>query len=82
MTGNLNTKPFEILLVEDNPGDVRLTQEALKDVEAATNVTVVGNGDAAVGYLRREGEYAEAGRPEAGDDSRGWAQSNWAGDRV
>ena len=64
MTGNVNTKPFEILLVEDNPGDVRLTQEALKDIEAKTNVTVVGDGDGAMSYLRREGEHAEARRPD------------------
>ena len=64
MTGQKDTKPFEILLVEDNPGDVRLTQEALKDVETDTNVTVVGDGDAAMAYLRREGEHAEVSRPD------------------
>jgi len=64
MTENKDTKPFEILLVEDNPGDVRLTQEALKDVEIDTNVSVVEDGDAAMAYLRREGEHAEASRPD------------------
>ena len=64
MTGQKDTKPFEILLVEDNPGDVRLTQEALKDVETDTSVTVVGDGDAAMAYLRREGEHAEVSRPD------------------
>lgn len=64
MTGNIDTKPFEILLVEDNPGDVRLTQEALKDVGTETNVKVVGDGDDAMAYLRREGEHAEASRPD------------------
>ena len=64
MTENKDTKPFEILLVEDNPGDVRLTQESLKDVETDTSLSVVGDGDAAMAYLRREGEHAEASRPD------------------
>jgi len=54
----------EILLVEDNPGDVRLTVEALKDAKVRNRLTVVGDGEAALAYLRREGRYAEAQRPD------------------
>jgi chemotaxis family two-component system response regulator Rcp1 len=54
----------EILLVEDNPGDVRLTQEALRDVKMKNNLSVVGDGVEAMQFLRREGPYAEAPRPD------------------
>ncbi|HEW78774.1 MAG TPA: response regulator [Phycisphaerales bacterium] len=53
-----------ILLVEDNPGDVRLTREALKDGKLAVNLRVVQNGVEAMAFLRREGEYADAPRPD------------------
>lgn len=53
-----------ILLVEDNPGDVRLTKEALKDGKLAVNLHVVQNGVEAMVFLRREGEYADAPRPD------------------
>jgi len=59
-----HTAKMDILLVEDNPGDVRLTQEALKDGDLAHNLYVVNDGDAAMCYLRREDEYAEAVRPD------------------
>ena len=57
-------RPFEVLLVEDNPGDVRLTQEALKDEAAINNITVVEDGEQALAFLRREGEHADARRPD------------------
>ncbi len=57
-------KPVEILLVEDNPGDVRLTQEALNDGKVRNNMHVVEDGVEAVAFLRREGKYADAPRPD------------------
>jgi two-component system, chemotaxis family, response regulator Rcp1 len=55
---------IEILLVEDNPGDVRLTQEALKEARINNNIHVVSNGVEAVEYLRRQGSFAAAVRPD------------------
>ena len=57
-------RPVNILLVEDNPGDVRLTQEALKECKVLNNLSVVGDGVDAMAFLRREGSYAEAARPD------------------
>jgi len=51
--------PIEILLVEDNPGDVRLTQEVLKEGRIANTLNVVMDGVEALKYLRREGDYAK-----------------------
>ena len=59
-----NDKPIEILLVEDNPGDVRLTIEVLKDAKVRNTMSTVNDGAAALAYLRREGDYAEAPRPD------------------
>lgn len=56
--------PIEILLVEDNPGDVQLTRKAFKDAGLVNNLNVVNDGVAAMEYLRQEGEYAEATRPD------------------
>ncbi|MGH7768460.1 MAG: response regulator [Candidatus Binatia bacterium] len=53
-----------ILLVEDNPGDVRLTREALKEGKILNDLSVVGDGVEALAFLRREGAYAEAERPD------------------
>jgi CheY-like chemotaxis protein len=57
-------QPIEILLVEDNAGDVRLTLEALKDSKVCNTVHVVMDGLAAMAFLRRRGEYAAAPRPD------------------
>jgi CheY-like chemotaxis protein len=57
-------RPIEILLVEDNPGDVRLTQEALREGKLLINLRVVAEGAAALAFLRREGKYADAPRPD------------------
>ncbi|MBX5490156.1 MAG: response regulator [Chloroflexi bacterium] len=57
-------RPMEILLIEDNPGDVRLTREALRDTEVHTRLSVVADGEAALAFLRREGPFAEAPRPD------------------
>jgi two-component system, chemotaxis family, response regulator Rcp1 len=56
--------PIEILLVEDNPGDVRLTEEALKDGKVRNTLNVVPDGVEAMAFLRRVGKYAEAPRPD------------------
>ena len=64
MTTAPGDRPFEVLLVEDNPGDARLTQEALKDEAAINNITVVEDGEQALAFLRREGEHADARRPD------------------
>lgn len=55
---------IRILLVEDNPGDVRLTQEALRGAKVANDLQVVGDGEAAIEYLRRRGRYVDAPRPD------------------
>lgn len=57
-------RPIEILLVEDNPGDVRLTLEALKGGKVRNHVSVVEDGEAALAFLRRAGRYAGAPRPD------------------
>lgn len=57
-------KPIKILLAEDNPGDVRLTKEALKEGKIRNELAVVGDGVEAVAYLRREGNYSNACRPD------------------
>jgi CheY-like chemotaxis protein len=57
-------KPIEILLVEDNPGDVRLTRESLYDARIHNNMIVASDGLQAMACLRREGEYVDANRPD------------------
>lgn len=57
-------RPIEILMVEDNPGDVRLTQEALKDAKVSNTLRVVEDGVAALDYLHRRGAYVDAPRPD------------------
>ena len=57
-------KPIEILFVEDNAGDVRLTQEAFKSSKLRNNVRIVWDGVEAMSFLRREGNYANAPRPD------------------
>ena len=58
------SKPIEILLVEDNPGDVRLTRESLYDARIHNNMIVASDGLEAMACLRREGEYGDATRPD------------------
>ena len=57
-------KEVEVLLVEDNPGDVRLTIEALKDGKVHNHLNVVGDGEEALAFLRRQGQYANSPRPD------------------
>ena len=56
--------PIEILLVEDNPGDVRLTQEAIREAKIRNRLNVVTDGEEAVAYVRRQGEFADQPRPD------------------
>jgi CheY-like chemotaxis protein len=56
--------PIEILLVEDNPGDVRLAREALKENKVLNNLHVVEDGVSAMQFLHRQGNYQNAARPD------------------
>ncbi|MDL5361581.1 response regulator [Halalkalicoccus sp. NIPERK01] len=56
--------PVDILLVEDNPGDVKLTQEAFKEGQIANTLHVVTDGVEALDFLFQRGEYADAPRPD------------------
>jgi two-component system, chemotaxis family, response regulator Rcp1 len=60
----MNSKTIEILLVEDNPGDARLTREAFNEGRLLNNLTVVGDGVEALAYLRQQGKYVESTRPD------------------
>ena len=60
----MNVEAVEILLVEDSPGDVRLTQEALKDSKLYNNLSVVPDGVEAMAFLRRQEQYTNAPRPD------------------
>ncbi len=64
MTPSLDARPVEILLVEDSPTDTRLTIEALHEGKVANNLTHVEDGVEALAFLRREGRYASAPRPD------------------
>ena len=57
-------KPIHILLAEDNPGDARLTIEGFKDAKVKNEITVVEDGIEALAYLRQQGKYANAVRPD------------------
>ena len=61
---NITPRPIEILLVEDSPGDVTLTVEALRDAKVANNLHVARDGEEALRFLRHEGEFAEKPRPD------------------
>ncbi len=64
MDGPTSTAPIEILMVEDNPGDVRLAQEALKGGKVWNNLHVVEDGVAALDFLYRREPYSQAPRPD------------------
>jgi chemotaxis family two-component system response regulator Rcp1 len=57
-------RAIEILLVEDNPGDVRLIKEALRDGKVWNNPHVVTDGEAALDFVYRRGQFADAPRPD------------------
>jgi len=60
----VSLKPIEILLVEDNAADVRLTEEALREGKVRNNLHVARDGMEALEFLRRQGKYAKATRPD------------------
>lgn len=65
----INTPPaseqaIEILIVEDNEADVFLTSTALRDARVANHISAVSDGESALAFLRREGQYADAPRPD------------------
>ncbi|MBI5184589.1 MAG: response regulator [Nitrospinae bacterium] len=64
MTHFEKANPISILLVEDNPGDVRLTMEALKEGKVNNRLIVARDGVEALAILRKEGEFAEAPHPD------------------
>lgn len=57
-------RAVEILLVEDNPGDIRLTTEVLKDAKLYNNINIAKDGVEALGFLYRRGDYSDAVRPD------------------
>jgi len=59
-----DAKDVDILLVEDNPADVRLTQESLKEVKMSNTLHVVEDGVEAMEFLRKEGKFVDAVRPD------------------
>lgn len=59
----MRSKQVEVLLIEDDLGDVELTQEALEKSKLIINLNVVNSGDEALTYLRQEEEYSDAVRP-------------------
>jgi CheY-like chemotaxis protein len=56
-------KKVEVLLVEDNPGDIRLIQEAFKEGEVYSHLNITRDGEQAMAYLRQEGTYSRSPRP-------------------
>ncbi len=64
MTDSTRSSPVEILLVEDNPGDVRLTREALKEGKVYSNLHWAQDGVEALEFLRRQGKFADMPRPD------------------
>ena len=57
-------RPIEVLLVEDDPGDVLMTREAFADYKIANNLNVVTNGEDAISYMRKQGPYADVPTPD------------------
>jgi len=64
MGSNLTGQPINILLVEDNPGDVRLTKEGFKEGKVINNLYVAEDGEEAMAFLHREEPYQEMPRPD------------------
>jgi CheY-like chemotaxis protein len=58
------SQPIEVLLVEDDPGDVLMTQEAFVDYKVANRLTVVTNGEDAIAYLRKQGRFDDVPTPD------------------
>ena len=64
MPRNEKLRPIEILLVDDNPGDIRLTQEALKESKVLNNIHIVEDGMEALEFLRKEGRFKNVITPD------------------
>jgi len=64
MTRDLAGKPIEILMVEDNPGDVELVVESLQNGKLSNRLHVVSDGEEALAFLHRQGTHANAPRPD------------------
>jgi CheY-like chemotaxis protein len=64
VTDQAVTRPIDILLIEDDPGDIMLTREAFTDHKLRNRLVVFGDGRQALAYLRREGAHADAARPD------------------
>ena len=64
MPDTVRSRPIEVLLVEDDPGDVLMTQEAFADYKIANQLTVVSNGEDAVAYMRKQGRFAGVRTPD------------------
>ena len=64
MNYKLTGKPIEILLVEDNPGDVRLTKEALREGKVLNTLHIAKDGVEAMAFLHRKGQYTDVPRPD------------------
>jgi CheY-like chemotaxis protein len=58
------SEPIEVLLVEDDPGDVLMTKEAFADYKIANRLSVVTNGEDAIAYMRKQGRYADVTTPD------------------
>jgi diguanylate cyclase (GGDEF)-like protein len=63
-TGGERSSPIDVLLIEDSPGDVRLTEEAFRDSKLTIRLHVAWDGVEAMAFLRREGPFADAPRPD------------------
>jgi chemotaxis family two-component system response regulator Rcp1 len=64
MRGQRDVTPAQVLLVDDSPGDVRLTREAFRDANSSLVLSVATDGVEAMAFLRREGDYVAAPRPD------------------
>ncbi len=64
MMETIDAKPVEILLIEDNPVDIRMTIEALKEFHIANELHIVTDGEAGTDYLHQRGQYTDAPRPD------------------
>ena len=64
MSKDSSERPIDILLIEDNPGDIRLTRIAFEEARVRNDLHVVQNGGDALDYLRQRGEYSEVPRPD------------------
>ena len=64
MQATTRERPIEVLLVEDNPADARLMREALRDAKVQSQISVVSDGAQALEFLRNQGKYQNAPRPD------------------